>query len=261
VTRRGSVLLGFGLFFTFALGLGVLFLVLGTFTGVLASLPRSGAWMVRVKMVFGLVFLALALYYAHPLLPHGRELLIWGAALLVIGFAIGGSRHIDETEPKSRRWRKALGRVLLAGAAYSLVVPILPLVRGSQRTSASTWLASEAEGLRLARAEGKPMLVDFGASWCGACKELEHITFADARVQSLAQRFVTVRVDATTRTPEVDALMTRYGIVGLPWVAFVTPEGEILQELTVTGFIDADAMLARMQRALPGGAVRSAAAP
>jgi thiol:disulfide interchange protein DsbD len=128
--------------------------------------------------------------------------------------------------------------------------------------SASTWIASEAEGLRLAREQRKPMLVDFGASWCGACKELEHITFADARVQSLAEeRFVTVRVDATTRTPDVDALMTRYGIVGLPWVAFVTSEGEILQELTVTGFIDAEAMLARMQRALPGGTVRSAAAP
>jgi thiol:disulfide interchange protein DsbD len=260
VAASGSAPLGFAVFFTFALGLGVLFVVLGTFTGVLTSLPRSGAWMTRIKTGFGLLFLGLALYYLHPLLPHGRAMLAAGAALLAAGLACGALRHIDETEPKSRRWRKAAGRALAVAGVYALLVPMLA-GRGPATGVTAGWVQSEAEGLQRARAEGKPMLVDFSASWCGACKELEHLTFADPRVQELATRFVTVRVDATTRTPEIDALMERYGIVGLPWVAFVTPGGEILEELTVTGFIDADAMLERMGRALPGGAVSNAAAP
>ena len=132
--------------------------------------------------------------------------------------------------------------------------------RGTHAAAADGWLQSESEGMQRARTERKPMLVDFRADWCGACKELEKITFADPRVQSLAERFVTVRVDATRRTPEIELLMTRYGIVGLPWVVFVTSDGTVLQELTVTGFIDAEAMLARMQRALPGGSVSSAGA-
>jgi thiol:disulfide interchange protein DsbD len=83
-----------------------------------------------------------------------------------------------------------------------------------------------------------------------ACKELEHLTFSDARVITLSQRFVPVRVDATKQTADIQRLMKKYGIVGLPWVAFVTPDGTILQDLTVTGFIDAEAMLQRMQQAL-----------
>jgi thiol:disulfide interchange protein DsbD len=262
VAASGKAWLGFAIFFVFALGLGVLFVVLGTFTGLLAGMPRSGNWMIGVKIVFGLVFLGVAIYYLHPLLPQPRGVVALGAGVLLLGlgFALGGLRAIHETEPKSRRWRKALGRVVLVAGAYGLVVPLLPHA-AVQSGSGPRWLASEPEGLRLAAAQGKPMLVDFGAAWCGACKELERYTFSDPRVIERSAQFVAVRVDATRRTPEIDRLTRQYGIVGLPWVAFVAPDGTLLKDLTVTGFIDADAMLARMTRALPGVAASRASAP
>ena len=113
--------------------------------------------------------------------------------------------------------------------------------------------------MQVALSEGKPLLVDFSAEWCVACKELEHFTFSDERVIELAKSFVTVRGDATQQTPEIQGLMQKYGIVGLPWVAFVTPDGTILKHLTVTGYIDADAMLERMQEALNATPTRAAA--
>lgn len=257
VAASGSALLGFSLFFTFALGLGVLFIVLGTFTGMLANLPKSGGWMTRVKIGFGLLFLGLALYYVHPILPHGRALWAVGAGLLALGVGFGALRAIQETEPASRRWRKATGRALLVAGLYAAAVPFWA-EHSAKAVAGPAWLTSEAEGMQRAAREGKPMLVDFSAAWCGACKELEHFTFSDPRVIDAAARFVPVRIDATTRTPEVANLMQKYGIRGLPWVAFVTPEGDILHDLTVTGFIDADAMLARMARAVPGGLASNA---
>jgi thiol:disulfide interchange protein DsbD len=259
VATSGSALLGFALFFTFALGLGVLFVVLGTFTGVLASLPKSGAWMTRVRIAFGILFLGLALYYVHPLLPHGRVLLPVGIGLAVLGLALGALRRIEEVEPTRVRWRKAAGRAALAAGLYAVAVPLV-IARPTDAVAGPTWLATERDGLERSRATGKPMLIDFSAAWCVACKELERYTFSDPRVIALSESFVPVRVDATKRTPQIIELEKKYGIIGLPWVAFVAADGRIRTDLTVTGFIDADAMLARMEGALAGSAAAAGAA-
>jgi len=259
VAASGSAALGFGLFFTFALGLGVLFIVLGTFTGMLTSLPKSGNWMVRVKIVFGIVFLGLAFYYLHPHLPHGRAWVPVGAALVAVGLLLKAWRPIVETEPAPLRWRKALGRVAVMAGLYGLATPLLPGAH-AQVIANPAWIASESQGLDLARSQSKPMMIDFGAEWCVACKELEKFTFSDPRVIEQSKSFIAVRVNATKSTPELQALMKKYGILGLPWVAFVEPNGTIRPELTVTGFIDANMMLERMQRMQTGKTAAPAAA-
>ena len=62
VGARGNVFFGTSVLFVFALGMGALMIVLGTFGGALAALPRSGEWMARVKKVFGVVMILLAEY-------------------------------------------------------------------------------------------------------------------------------------------------------------------------------------------------------
>ncbi|OQX13276.1 MAG: hypothetical protein BWK76_16490 [Desulfobulbaceae bacterium A2] len=63
VASQGSILLGGAAMFSFACGMGLLLLLAGTFSGVLAALPRSGLWLVRIKKMLGLVMLALAEYF------------------------------------------------------------------------------------------------------------------------------------------------------------------------------------------------------
>ncbi|MFQ5599437.1 MAG: protein-disulfide reductase DsbD family protein, partial [Candidatus Krumholzibacteriia bacterium] len=254
VGQTGNALIGFSAFFAFALGLGVLFVVLGTFTGLIASMPKSGSWMIAVKTLFGLLMLGAALWFVHPLLPHGRALIPAGIVILLLGLALRGFRLIHETEGSGARWSKAFGRVAVVAGAYAALVPFTTGLRTGP-TDGPAWLSSESEGMSVAAAEGKPMLVDFSADWCVACKELEQHTFSDERVIELAERFVTVRVDATKQTPEITELTRKYGILGLPWVAFVTADGRILKDLTVTGFVDADAMLERMRKVLDGAAM------
>ncbi|NTV29400.1 MAG: hypothetical protein HGA80_04895, partial [Candidatus Omnitrophica bacterium] len=63
VAARQNITFGVSLLMTFAFGLGFLLVVAGTFSGLLASLPRSGAWMRWVKRLAGLGLLGLAEYY------------------------------------------------------------------------------------------------------------------------------------------------------------------------------------------------------
>ena len=72
VGSSGSVVYGASLLFTFAFGLGFLLLILGTFAGVLTSLPKAGAWMVTVKKAFGLGMILVGEYF---LIKMGRLML------------------------------------------------------------------------------------------------------------------------------------------------------------------------------------------
>lgn len=63
VAERQNLLFGFSLLFVFALGLGSLLIVLGTFTGLIASLPKSGPWLERIKQAFGILVIAVAEFF------------------------------------------------------------------------------------------------------------------------------------------------------------------------------------------------------
>ncbi|WP_457574481.1 cytochrome c biogenesis protein CcdA [Desulfolithobacter sp.] len=69
VATTGNLLLGASLLFTFSFGMGGLLLVVGTFSGLLASIPRSGTWMVVIKKVMGFFMIGLAEYF---LIQAGR---------------------------------------------------------------------------------------------------------------------------------------------------------------------------------------------
>ncbi len=63
VATRQNIIFGMGLLFVFAFGMGTLLIVLGTFTGLLANIPKADMWMVRVKKVFGWILIAMAEYF------------------------------------------------------------------------------------------------------------------------------------------------------------------------------------------------------
>ncbi len=65
VAARQDALFGASLLFVFSLGMGSLLILVGTFTGMLASLPKSGPWMVAVKKISGFVMLAVGAYFLY----------------------------------------------------------------------------------------------------------------------------------------------------------------------------------------------------
>jgi thioredoxin:protein disulfide reductase len=229
IAASHRIVLGTGVMFTFALGLGVPFFLVGTFA---VSLPKGGSWMLGVKWFFGVVLAIVALYFlrtAVPGLQHaadsGARLPAIAAGLLACGLALAWlhvrSERRGSTRPELSKPFKLASIPLAIVGGFSLIAWV-------QRPAGELqWVPSEAEGRRLAETQRKPMIVDFGAAWCGACNELKAHTFANAAVRSEAARFVAVNVDATDdENPQVNDVKDRYRVVGLPTVVVLNSRGE-----------------------------------
>jgi thiol:disulfide interchange protein DsbD len=242
VGQSGKPLLGFGLFFVLALGLGLPFLILGTFSGAAAALPRAGAWMVWVRNLFGCVLLAMAIYFLRPVLPETAARIAMGVLIIGSGIFLG---FFENTAVRTAAFRAArLGTALLAA-----VVGVWMLIPSAGAAEGIAWQPYDEALLSSAAASGRPVVIDFTAEWCIACKELEHFTFTDAEVLAEASRFTMLRADMTSfASPPIEAIKKRFGILGLPWVVFLDGKGDERTDLRVTGFVPADEFLARMKK-------------
>ncbi len=248
IAKQGSVALGAGLMLSFALGMGLLFFLIGAFS---LSLPKSGAWMETVKSLFGVALLAAAAIYLKDLLPGLRPVFsaapaaAWLAAGAAAAGVLLGALHASFHGAATERAFKTLGVALVVlGAAYASGA-----AAARERAHAAqglTWLKSEAEAVALAKATGRPVIIDFWAEWCTACKELDRTAWADPRVQAEASRFVALKADGTDSTDAFLALADKYGVVGMPTVIFIDGKGREVRD-RVIGAVDADEMLKRLE--------------
>ncbi len=251
IAALGSKVLGFLIMWNFALGMGMLFLVIGTFSGVAASLPKSGAWMENLKRIFGVLMLAAALYYIEPLLPGNVFMLITGIFLIGIGVFAGAFDALRlESTGKDRLWKAAGIVFLVLGICYVAKFAVEDEgdeIRQNIPEIGIQWMTDEAAALARAGEEKKPVMMDFSAEWCAACKKLERETFTDPAVIAASGRFVCVRIDCTnTADPRARDMQKKYNIIGLPTILFLNSEGQTVQNQTVTEFVKPAVLLERM---------------
>jgi thiol:disulfide interchange protein DsbD len=249
VAQTKNVFLGFWLLFTFAVGMGLILVVLGTFSNALVNMPRAGGWMEQIKKGIGLVMIAVAFYYLKPVLPAYLFNFLAGSFLVIAGMFFGAGLPLQEDSPPAKKLRKSAGLLVVTAGLYLFVISLGGLnPSGNNQSIVSKpegktaekvqlkWLSSEEEGLKLAKLENKYAMIDFYADWCPACIELDKYTYTDKEVISSLQDFVTVKIDATKSTPQVKALFSKYGIVGLPAVIFIDKSGNVLQDYSLAGF-------------------------
>ncbi len=272
VSQTRDPVLGAGLLFIYAMGIGVPFFLIGVFT---VRLPKSGVWMEWVKSVFGVALLAMAVGYLRDAFPGFRDFVLTaasqlgrtgavtlGAVLAFVGVAVGAI-HLSFKEGKQWVLKGAGVAALLVAflvrmAAPAAQLPVEPRPDGAPHAVfawAMTFKAEQSKSadpfeavLAKAKADCKPVMIDFFADWCAACKELDEYTYTAPMVVAEAERFVKVKVDGTDDHEVLDVLYERFGVKGLPTVAFIDPMGQVLKAPKVTGFLAAKDFLAEMKK-------------
>jgi len=253
IATTKNVALGSAALFSFALGLGLLFFVAGAFG---ANLPKGGAWMMGIKWVSGVGLATMAFFYLRDRFEVVRDLVErpsygFGAAalaLLIAGAVLGilhvvAERRRSPIAHLSRRARLASIVPAVAGAAMFFTWVGLDHDVDPE-TPPIAWMTDEAEAVAKARAEGKPLLVDFGAHWCPACKKLDRRTFSKPTVRAASRRFVALRVEATD-DDDKEAIQKKYGVVGLPTIIMIDPRGKELARYN--DFVEAGELLSAMK--------------
>lgn len=200
ISGQGDIGTGSILMISFGLGMGLPFLILGTFSSVLARIPRSGAWLNRIKVAFGLVMLSSSIYFFQLGLNGLLK-----------------SQNQDSGFEASLNW----------------------LHIGQQENA----LDKLEKILQIYKDQGFPVLIDFYASWCIACGELEKLTFQDPEVSKALKDFKLIRIDLSIETATLKLIEKKFGIVGLPLVVFYNRKGVLLENPKIYGFMDSKAFL------------------
>ncbi|HEY1998069.1 protein-disulfide reductase DsbD [Paraburkholderia sp.] len=272
IAHTGNAVLGGAALFSMGIGLGVPLLIIGLGAGTL--LPRAGAWMDGVKVFFGVVLLAAALWIVWPVLGGAAQMLLSVLWLLVAAVALGMFSPLAAGSSLWRRLGRGLGAaftiwaaVLLVGLAAGSSDPLKPLavlasrggatetagVPGSKAAAVSPTtdltfapVRSSAQLDEAVKTAAQPAMLDFYADWCVSCKEMEKFTFSDPRVHSRLQQLNLLRADVTANNPDDQALLKRFKLFGPPGIIFFDHNGA--EVLRVVGYESADTFLHSLDR-------------
>jgi len=244
VGKLGSPFYGFLLFFVLSMGLGFPYIILAAFSSSLNKLPRSGEWMIGVKLIFGFILIGMAINTMSPIIPADIfsvffPAYIIGAGLYMIVF--------DNKGLNSKGYTKFKYILAVAAVIYGTW-----LLKPDKVSAEVEWhsAASIEEIQKIIETNKKPVIIDFYADWCAACKELDKLTYTDKEVSELAKSFTTIKLDFTKSDEKKEAIKEKFNVKGLPVVVFMTADGKELQEIRLTGFEEPEDFIKRMQKTL-----------
>ena len=273
IGQTGDPWLGGLALFSLSLGMGAPLVVVGTLEG--RFLPRAGGWMNAVKAVFGVTLLGVAVFLLERVIPGWIALLLWSVLFMVSAVYLGALEPASHFTSGLRHLWKGLGLVLFvygvilmvaaAGGGHDVLRPLQGLGWGGGGSPGAPGSSRAHEGLAFervegvaglgvqlerAKAQGRPVMLDFYADWCVACKELERYTFADAGVQQTLAGTVLLQADVTENDTEDQALLKSLGLIGPPAILFFGPDGAERRGYRLVGFKPAAEFQPHAARAL-----------
>ena len=267
IGQTGDAVLGGLALFALSLGMGAPLIAIGTGAGKL--LPTVGPWMDKIKAVFGVMLLAVAIWMLERILPGQVTLTLWAMLLILSSVYL---RALDGLAVEATGWSRlgkgigvmslVYGVLLLIGAASGAQDPLQPLQNVFAAQSSGTALHGQHAELpfkriktvedldsQLAAAtrQGLPVMVDFYADWCTSCKEMEKYTFARPEVQQALAGMLLLQADVTANDDADKALLKRFRLIGPPSILFFDASGKERKELNLVGYKPADEFVQHVQ--------------
>ncbi len=252
IGQTGDPVLGGSALFSMSLGMGVPLILVGTSAGKL--LPHAGVWMDKVKAVFGILLLLLAIWMLDRIVPTVVTMWLTAIVLIVSSVYMGVLSSSKKITTKGQLG-KGLGLVVmlyaialmmgaLAGGS-SLIYPLKSFA-GSSTSVAKVGLdfikvttpAQLEQQLSDAKSKQQPVMLDFYADWCVSCIELDVFTFSDSNVQQSLRDFKVIKVDVTANDDAAKSLNRSYQLIGPPALIFYDRSGQKLENKTLIGVVD-----------------------
>ena len=263
VAGTGDAVTGAASLFALSIGMGVPLIMMGT--GGAHLLPHAGGWMEEIKRFFGVMLLAVAIWLVGRIMDDALTMGLYGILMAAL---------VQVPEDGSRLKRAIAlvlalyGAIMLVGAAGGGTDPLRPLTHNPAGASVSTPESARAwqgdlvtgqwqtlkgqtaldQALDSAEQAGKPVLVDFYADWCVACKVLEEETLTHPQVLTTMNDFVLLRTDITEVNRANQAIMEQYNILGLPALVFFGPDGREVPDSRVLGEMGHERFLQHLEK-------------
>jgi len=244
IAQSGDLAYGALVLYILSLGMGLPLLLLGSSGG--KWLPKPGAWMDVIKAIFGFLLLSVPLMLLSRIVP--AEVLLVLGSVLALGFAL----YLQQVQ---QLLKTALARSLCWLVATLLVCAVvianyqqwLAPAPQAQSVAVNTQQAGKFIDIKTltdldaqlleAKTQNQYVMLDLFAEWCVACKEFEHITFADSGVKTEMAKIRLLRIDVTKATEQDQQVLDKFQVLGLPTLLFFAPNGSELTTSRITGFM------------------------
>ncbi|HTM64515.1 MAG TPA: protein-disulfide reductase DsbD [Gammaproteobacteria bacterium] len=265
ISQTGSPVQGGLILFVLALGMGVPLILFGI--GQTTLLPKTGVWMMQVKKLFGVMMLGLAIWMLSRVVSGVSVMYLTSVLLIVSAIAFGAlDFHADKKSGVIHGGSFAAlvyGVLLLAGAASGhedLLSPLTPLngvvataEAGSVRPPSSLFtyvdsLPKVKAKLAAAKSQHKPVMMEFFATWCPFCKQVDKEVLSEPEIRKSMKSFVTIRVDVSERNPELAKIMEEYNVFGVPTMVFYDKNGNLVDANNLNEGISKDNLQSMLTR-------------
>lgn len=225
IGQTGDAFLGGAALFVMSLGMGLPLLAIGIGAG--KYMPKPGGWMTIVSKVFGVVMLGIAIWMLDRIVPFAVTIALTFILLM------GSAYYLIKN---GNKFGKITAGILMIASTVFVMYGVNSLKQDSNKLHFE-YVKSLKELKMITAHSKKPVMVDFWATWCVSCKELDNITFKDPQVKKELEKYLLLKVDVTKNTNEDKELMKEFGIFGPPALVFFQ-NGVEIKEKRIIGYKD-----------------------